>query len=437
MDRGTLKTLLIHNPWIEDPDVWADSANRHMPQAFGYPYIHRSAEFLPLWPDPTKINLVIGPRQSGKSTLIWHTLLDRGPNAVFVNANELSLREWCTSPALFWSDLKGIVKEPEVIFFEEVQYIDNAGLFLKGLADMHLDVHIFATGSSSYHLQDKIRESMAGRAERLLLFPFSLKELVTDYSNGPSAVYEERIAEQLNRMLVFGSYPEVCFSERPDYELNRIVESFVIRDASDFFRVRYPSKFRKLLLLMASQIGNLVNFSDWASNCGLDSKTVESYANILEESHIIRLLPPYVGGKRAEIISSPKIFFVDNGIRNLMIHQFNDFELRADKGALFENWLFSELIKNSEYNDTIYFWRSKSGGEVDFVRQRGKGLEGFEAKAGYLKKPTISRSIRSFIDAYSPDSFFIVNLNLREKAVINKTAVKWITPSDLIGLLNG
>ena len=118
-----------------------------------------------------------------------------------------------------------------------------------------------------------------------------------------------------------------------------------------------------------------------------------------------------------------------------MVHQFNEFELRIDKGALFENWLFTELIKNSEFNDTLHFWRSKGGAEVDFVRQRGKTLEGFEAKAGRMDKPKLSRSARSFIEAYSPESFFVVNINLRDKIVLDKTVIKWVTPLDIVDLI--
>ncbi len=434
MDQNILTTLLMYNPWIENQEVWGNSVSKHMPQAFGFPYIQRFAESMATWPQPRKINLVVGPRQCGKSTLIWHTISNMGPKVVYVNANELCFREWCTSPAMFWSDLQKVIEQPNVLFFEEVQYIENAGLFLKGLADLHLNIYIFATGSSSFHLHDKIRESMAGRAERMMLFPFSIKEWAGERKGSPSAIYENHIMKKLDKMLVFGSYPEACFSDKPDFVLNRLVESFVVRDVSDTFRIRYPAKFRKLLALMASQIGNLVNFSDWSSNCGLDIKTVESYANILEESNIIKLLPPYVGGKRAEIISSPKVFFVDNGIRNLMVHQFNDFEFRADKGPLFENWLFSELIKNSEYNDMIYYWRSKGGAEVDFVRQHGETLEGFEAKASRMDRPKLSRSARSFIKAYCPESFFVVNLNLRTEMDIDKTFIKWVTPVEFIDL---
>ena len=426
---------MIYNPWIEHPEVWEDSVAKHLPEAFGFPYIRRFADSLPTWPQPRKINLVVGPRQTGKSTLIWHTVSGLGPRVAYINANELALREWCISPGIFWSDLTKIIDQPQTLFFEEVQYIDNAGLFLKGLADLHLDIPIFATGSSSFHLHDKMRESLAGRAERMLLFPFSLREWSGAPQDVPPAIRQNSAEKKLNRMLVFGSYPEVCFSDKPEFILNRLVEAFVIRDASDTFRIRYPAKFRKLLALMASQIGNLVNFSDWASSCGLDVKTAESYAHILEESQIIRLLPPFVGGKRAEITSAPKVFFVDNGIRNLMVHQFNPLDVRADRGPLFENWLFSELLKSSLYNDTLYYWRSKAGAEVDFVRQRGTVLQAFEAKAGIIKRPRLSRSARSFIEAYAPESFYIVNLDLSAEDSLEKTTINWITPLELMEMM--
>jgi len=291
---------------------------------------------------------------------------------------------------------------------------------------------VFATGSSSFHLLDKMRESLAGRAERVLLLPFSLNEWKSEVAATSSTLYKVEMEKQLQRVLVFGSYPEVTFSDQPDFILNRLLEAFVIRDASDTFHIKHVAKFRQLLALIAGQISNLVNYAEWSSITGLDVKTVESYANILVESHIIRLLPPFVGGRRAEITSTPKVFFVDNGIRNQMVNQFNEFEVRADRGVLFENWVLSELLKNSIFTDTLYFWRSKGGAEVDFVRQRGDCLEAFEAKATYLKHPKLSRSARSFIDAYQPAAFTIVNLRLNQEDRINKTRVRYVDPLEFL-----
>ena len=118
-----------------------------------------------------------------------------------------------------------------------------------------------------------------------------------------------------------------------------------------------------------------------------------------------------------------------------MVHQFNDLELRSDKEALLENWVFSELIKNSGFNDILYYWRSKGGAEVDFIRQHGNMLEGFEAKAGHMKLPKLSRSSRSFIDVYSPESFYVVNPNLRDNTSINSTVVKWVTYLDFVEMI--
>ena len=439
MDLNIPNTLLFYNPWIENPTLWADSVAKHLPEAFGYPYIRRFADEITNWPQLNKINLVVGPRQCGKSTLIWHTLSTLEPNIVYINANELVLRQWCTSPSGVMQDIQTIIEKPAALFFEEIQYVDNAGLFLKGIADLHSNIPVFATGSSSFQLHDMMRESLAGRAERIQLFPFSLNEWRkqgTKKKTGlPSKVSDQTLNNQLLQLLVFGSYPEVCFAPKPELVLNRLVEAFIIRDASDTFRIKYVAKFRKLMALMAVQIGNLANFSSWASDTGLGVKTLENYAHILEEAHIIRLLPPFVGGRRAEIKSAPKIFFIDNGIRNLLVNQFNDFEVRADKGALFENWLFSELLKHSNYNDILYYWRSKSGAEVDFVRQQGTRLQCFEAKAGKMKQPTLSRSARSFIAAYKPHIFYIVNMSLAAEDSLENTVVRWLTPLELMEVL--
>jgi hypothetical protein len=428
MENTILTTLLYYNPWIENPEGWSNAVQAHLPQAEGRPYIGRFADSNRNWPQQHKVNLVIGPRQAGKSTFIWHTLSSLGPKILYVNANELSLRQWCDSPARVAAEISEILPDPRGLFFEEVQYLENAGLFLKGLADLHLGIPIFATGSSSYHLLDQMRESLSGRAERVLLLPFSLNEWESEVKSKADAIYQHEMNKHFHRALVYGSYPEVSFSDQTQIVLNRLLEAFVIRDASDTFRIKHVAKFRQLLVLMAGQISNLVNYTEWSSATGLDVKTVESYAGILEESHIIRLLPPFVGGKRAEIISTPKIFFVDNGIRNQMINQFNEFEVRADRGVLFENWVFSELLKNSAFTDTLHFWRSKGGAEVDFVRQRGDCIEAFEAKATHLKNRKLSRSARSFIDAYGPDTFTLINLNLNQEERTNKTRIRFVDP---------
>lgn len=166
--------------------------------------------------------------------------------------------------------------------------------------------------------------------------------------------------------------------------------------------------------LAASQAGNLANYSSFAENLSISVNTVTQYLSILDESHIIRLVPPFVGGKRAEITSRPKIFFLDNGIRNYLFGGFDDPANRGDSGQLMENLAFSELCKSlNTLKDQIYYWRSTSGAEVDFVLEFGHRLVAVEVKSGPMKRPRLSRSLRSFIEAYKPDKVYVVNNELK------------------------
>ncbi|RPI77468.1 MAG: DUF4143 domain-containing protein [Desulfobacteraceae bacterium] len=147
-------------------------------------------------------------------------------------------------------------------------------------------------------------------------------------------------------MLCCGGYPTVVLSDKPELKLSGLVEAFIIQDASDRFQVRLPGAFRKILELASSQIGNLCNYSGWASRAGISNDTASEYVQILQGSHIIRLVRPFVDGKRVELTSMPKVFFIDHGIRNLIFGGFQSIAKRPDQGALRENFAFIEIVKN-------------------------------------------------------------------------------------------
>ncbi|MEM1182984.1 MAG: ATP-binding protein, partial [Acidobacteriota bacterium] len=313
MQGSLLRALTGDNPWLANPlgpgselGPWYE---RFLPSPF-WPRL------LDLSGQSDRIQLVIGPRQAGKSTAIWRELKRRGGPALYLNCEDPSIRDWLRSPALFLADIEqlGIVDVP--IFFEEVQALDEAGLFLKGLVDRRRGLPIFATGSSAFDLEAKTRESLAGRAHRHLLLPLSLAELPLGDSAPrlPAPLVEMRRAELVPRAAVFGSYPRVWSSPSPEAELADLAEAFVLRDVSDRFHVRHLGGFRKVVQLAASQIGNLVNFSEWASLASVSHQTAADYAHLLEQAHIIRLIRPFIGGKRAELTQAPKVFFLDNGL---------------------------------------------------------------------------------------------------------------------------
>lgn len=421
LDDSVLNVLLADNPWLEGEDA-APWIKRHLPEN----YVERIIKITP----GQRVALVTGPRQSGKSTLIWKTLSTLSKPCLYVNCEEPAVREWATSPALFLEGLDNLVARETIVFLEEVQHLEDAGLFLKGLVDRKSGYPIVATGSSSYDLESRTRESLAGRADRYLLPPFSFLELSTG-SSGSSAL-RQRTAEAITReLIIHGGYPSVFLGEKKEALLTGLVESFVIRDASDRFRIKHTDAFRKLLKLMASQIGNLCNFSEWASLTGISADTVKDYASILGDAHVVKLVPPFVGGKRAEITGTPKPYFVDNGIRNRLFGGFTDLENRPDKGALLENYVFSELYKNTHpLMDSIRFWRSKSGAEVDFVIERNGKRFALEVKAGQ-SRGKLSRSAHSFIDAYEPEKFWVVSDRPHPDFRKNSTSVMFTTPSSL------
>jgi len=429
MDPDLQTILLRDNPWLMDPGRLDSWLRARLPAACYPRHVARGSQ--KRWSEVDRAHLVIGPRQAGKSTMIWGHLESVGEPALFVDCELPLVREWCHSAPLVLGDLERLVPAPVTLFFDEVQHLDDAGLFFKGLVDRRIAVPILITGSSSYHLGARTRESLAGRATRTRLLPFSLAEVCGDLDERPELVRARLADERLARHLVFGGYPEVWLSDAPEVLLTDLVDAIILRDASDLFRITRPDAFRRLLRLVAGQIGNLANVSEWASILGVSRDTVASYLEILESSHVVAAVPPFAGGRRVELTSRPKIYLVDNGIRNQLVHDFRPREERVDVGPLLENWVFTELWKVLPQGATLHFWRSSSGAEVDFVVVRGHEIAGVEVKASRLQRPSLPRAARSFIDAYRPGRFFVVNTGLAHQERLGSTAVHWIAPSSL------
>jgi predicted AAA+ superfamily ATPase len=265
MDQHTFRVLLGLNPWLNEPSRWPFCSDRHFPQD----YIPRLTS-VSLVPD--RISLIIGPRQAGKSTLIWKTISEEVQPYIYINCEEKTLQELCFSPVLFLDEIKKLAPQAQGYFFDESQHLREAGLFLKGLADLRSGKSIIATGSSSFHLHAKTRESLAGRAARHMLLPLSVAELLPkDVAETIQTMEGQSIWEKL---MLWGGYPEAVLSKEPQDVLGRLVEAFVLRDASDLYMIKNPQAFRKLLEMSASQIGNLVNYSNFAEVLGVSVNTV-------------------------------------------------------------------------------------------------------------------------------------------------------------------
>ncbi len=430
MNPSLLRVLQGDNPWLLRSDAFPAEALHHLPD----PYVPRVVPGMERWPVAGKGHLVVGARQVGKSSLLWHWIVEHGRAPLYVNCEALVVREWCRDGHLLRADIEKLVPSPTPVLLEEVQHLDEAGLLVKGIVDAGLRYPLLVTGSSAFHLRSRTRESLAGRALRVELHPFSLREIDAALPEVSLPLQKLRRRDLAKRQMSVGSYPEVWQAEDPERVLFEILEAFVVRDASDLFRIQHVGAFRTLLSLIAGQVGDLVNVSEWASICGIARDTVDSYVDVLVESNVLVRVPPFVGGRRAELLGRPKLFFRDLGIRNAVLGRFPAFAHAPDRGKLLGSWLVAELRKHLSGllpADRLRFWRSKGGAEVDLVLQRPFGLVAFEAKAARLPPGRLSRSARSFISAYEPARFVVLHLGEERTERAGATELCWVGPEAL------
>ncbi|MBU1160841.1 MAG: ATP-binding protein [Patescibacteria group bacterium] len=353
---------------------------------------------------PNKALIIYGPRRAGKTTLLNNFLkqtklkyrLDSGDNIRVQNI--LSSNDF--------PKILDYAAEYDLIAIDEAQRIPNIGMGLKIIVDQCPKIFVIATGSSSFDLSQQIGEPLTGRKNTLILYPLSQKELYFQYNK-----YE--LKEQLEDFLIFGSYPDVITAKTKKEKqniLNELIESYLLKDILVLDKVKYSKILLDLLKLLAFQVGNQVSLNELAGKLKIDIKTVDRYLDLLEKSFVIKRIGGFSRNLRKEVVSKAKYYFIDNGIRNAVISQFNKLEDRNDVGALFENFITTERIKKCFYEDkynVFYFWRTYDGQEIDLVEERRGKLFGFEIKWGVAKKITPPKDWLTYKNA----EFKIVNKN--------------------------
>lgn len=307
-----------------------------------------------------------------------------------------------------------IREDSKEIIIDEIHLLDNPGRAVKILYDQMENIRIIITGSSSFHIKNKTGESLAGRKIDYNMYPltfseylnqkgiekelnFNIFEKVTDDKKyvPRDYLYAFDIKSILNTVLVYGQYPHLIKNSSDEKYLLNFVDSLIFKDILELNLIEDKKLAKDLLKLLAFQIGNLINYSELASSLKADQRTVKRYIEIFEQSFILFRLYPYSKRKRDEISKSAKIFFYDVGIRNALIEDFSDVESRMDKGALFENFFISELVKQNSYSDKnykLYYWRTKQGSEIDVVLEKGDELIGAEVK---YKRKTINKAFKN------------------------------------------
>ena len=347
--------------------------------------------------------IIYGPRQVGKTTLIKQFLshtklkykLDSGDN----------IR---TQHLLGSQDFDQILEYAEgydLIVIDEAQQIPNIGMALKILVDQIPDLRIIATGSSSFSLAQSVGEPLTGRKMTLTLFPLAQLELLKE-------INRHELRERLEEFLIFGAYPEIIVAKNRDEKialLGELVDSYLLRDILALEKLKRSDILLNLVKLLAFQIGQLVSHHELATQLHIDTKTVGRYLDLLEKSFVIAKLGGYSSNLRKEVTSKHKYYFLDLGIRNAVIAQFNPISLRNDIGQLWENFIFIERVKKCSYTGFYgnrYFWRSYQGQEVDFLEEIENTLTLYETKWSTTKKIKPP----SLLTKHFPDaSFHLIN----------------------------
>lgn len=350
------------------------------------------------------IIILLGARQVGKTTILKRLF----PQASYLTADNQS-----TLSVLDRYDITAyqhlILPSTKYLIIDEVHLIKNPGRMAKIFFDQVSDLRLMITGSSAFGIKTKSTESLAGRKIDYYLYPLTVSEYLTQTGIVPdlffpvlrhlnekngfvsNGIYPFDATDITKNVMLYGLYPSLLSRSDKERYLSNLAESAVFKDLLDLSMIENRAAALNLLKLLANQIGGLVNFNEIASKLQVNVRTVRRYIKLFEQSYIIFSVYPYSKAKRKEIGKTPKIYFFDCGLRNALIENFQPVDLRADKGALFENLVMSEVYKANYYGSfgyKMYYWRTTTGSEVDLVLEKNQQLFGLEIKFDTKKMNT-------------------------------------------------
>lgn len=312
----------------------------------------------------TKILFIWGPRRSGKTTII--NKLAQELRVTRYNFDLQSDREKFVPRREI---LEAIVRENKVILIDEVQSFPEATVILKILFD-EFKVKIIATGSSELRQKSsKEFDTLAGRFNEIYCLPLSIFEIQENEKPKASGmnIFQQGLAKKLQ---VYGAYPEVFLKKEKIDLLQHILDTYVLKDVIDIYDLKNTKLAKDILTKIALQLGSEVSTREIASSLGAAPSTVSNYIEIFVKNYILISLPSFKTNIRKAVSENRKLYFYDLGIRNMLIQDFRDLELRQDKGGVFENFIISELeklrkLKHAKIN--TYFYREYGGKEIDIV----------------------------------------------------------------------
>jgi uncharacterized protein len=350
-----------------------------------------------------KTILLYGARQVGKTTLCQEIL--KKHDGIYLHCEVNQVNSILQTKEI--GNILNLFENKKLVVLDEAQVIPNIGSVLKLIYDLHPEIQIIATGSSSFDLANKTGEPLVGRSVILTLFPLSMQEII-------DSVGYLKFLENIDSYLAFGLMPGVVAAENKLQALANLTEGYLYKDILNYEQLKNPQLLNKILKALAFQLGNLVSLREIANLLGTTHHTVLRYVELLEKTFVIYRLNSYQKNLRNELNSAFKVYFWDLGFRNWLVDNTDLPDLRLDKGALWENFCINERIKYSSYKNEykqFYFWRIYSGSEIDLVEVKNSQINIFEMK--YNPKKSGVKFPKLFLETY----------NVKDKKVITKGSI--------------
>ena len=307
---------------------------------------------------------VMGPRQSGKTTLVKQVFSDYA----YVTLEDMDKRLAARNDP---RDFLSLYAHKKGVIIDEIQEVPELLSYMQGIIDQEYKPGFFIlTGSQHFLMYERITQTLAGRIALLTLLPLSVNELQS----------ANLLPTSCDEMLLKGFYPRLYaqrFNTR-EWCINYI-GTYVEKDVRQVLAISDVTAFQRFLKLCAARVGNLVNYSDLARDCDISPNTAKAWLSILETSFIVKLLSPYYKNFNKRVIKSPKLYFYDSALvcALLNIRTVEELSLHPIRGALFESFAISEMFKYNFNNNevpAIYFWRDTQGHEIDAVIEKSFGF---------------------------------------------------------------
>ncbi len=376
-------------------------------------------------------NIIVlhGARQVGKTHILYYIqkfLKEKGMVTHYIDLEDSRFLEILDNGVdAFISYIKGEgIRNKATVFIDEIQYLKDPSSFLKLMIDHHPEIQLIISGSSSFNIKSKFKDSLVGRTVDFEIFPLSFAEFL-QFKNIKTSV-ESKLLELYQEYIHYGGYPKIVLDDNMHHKetyLQQIIDTYIRKDISDLANIKDTKKFNDLLKVLASQSGQLLKVSELSDITGLALQTINYYLEILEETYIIKLVSPFSSSAKVEVGKTPKIFFYDTGILQMLWLK----KLQKENiGNMLETSIFSELVKRIG-KENINYWRNKNANEIDFIINIGGEITPIEVKSNFsqFKKSKIN----SFLEKYKPKNFYVVGLAGEKNKEYNK--YPWEIPESL------